>query len=254
MFSTKANRMLIATCAVILIGLASEAGASQKVYSPIVEEGELAIEYRGHQDFDSDASKKGARKMKVEFEYGVTDRWRAGIVGEWERDNNNDALHYSATAWENIFQLFPKGKNWLDAGIYVEYEAPSDPASADKVELKLLLEKSVQRWTHTANLILEKEIGANAGTGTEYGYAWGSRWRWKPALEFGIEGHGSFGPVSHTPGFSDQPHQWGPVAYGTLPIGTGGDKTRYQLGYLVGLTDATANGSLKWLLEYETHF
>lgn len=232
---------------------ATPASASHKVYSPIVEEGEFAIEIRGHRNFDHRSEKDGGEKNKVEIEYGVTDRWKTGLVGEWERENEDEDREFSATAWENIIQLFPQGKNWLDAGIYLEYEVPSDKGEADKLEFKLLLEKSVSRWVHTANLILEKELGANASSGTEFGYAWRSKWRWKRELDFGFEAHGSFGEISDGGRLSEQVHQAGPIVYGGLRLGDG-DKLKYELGYLFGLTNEAEAGSLKWLIEYETHF
>lgn len=248
------RRCGLAAVVSVLCAAPGVAEATQKVYSPIVEEGEFAIEYRGHHDFDKRSSRNGAQKMKMEVEYGVTDRWATALEGEFERDNRSDAMHFSATAWENLFQFVPQGKYWLDSGLFVEYEVPSDTTAADKLELKLLLEKSMPKWIHTANVVLEKQLGNNASEGTEYGYAWRSKYLLGPKLEMGFEAHGSLGQVSHTKGFDQQTHQVGPVIYGSLPIGGHGDKIRYEFGYLVGLTDASADGSLKWLVEYETHF
>lgn len=252
------NNLRFAGLAILAVLLpafsATPACATQKVYSPIVEGGEFAMEIRGHRNFDHRAEKNGGEKIKVEMEYGVTDRWMTALVGEWERENEDESRKFSATAWENIIQLFPQGKNWLDAGIYLEYEVPSDKEEADKVEFKLLLEKSLSRWVHTANLILDKEIGAKASSGTEFGYAWRSKWLWKRELELGFEVHGSFGEISNGGRLSEQIHQAGPVAYGRFHFGSGGDEIKYELGWLFGLTHATEAGSLKWLVEYETHF
>lgn len=54
-------------------------------------------------------------------------------------------------------------------GLYLEYEHPRNSASNDKVEAKLLLEKTAGKFIHTANLVFAREIaGSNA---TEFEYA-----------------------------------------------------------------------------------
>ena len=54
-------------------------------------------------------------------------------------------------------------------GLYLEYEHPRNSASNDKVEAKLLLEKTAGKFIHTTNLVFAREIaGSNA---TEFEYA-----------------------------------------------------------------------------------
>jgi high-affinity iron transporter len=236
-----------------LIGLNPvTAEASHKVYSPHVEKGELEIEYRGHVDIDSNDEKDGARKDKYEIGYGFTDWWFSSVFFEFEKEGDESYKH-EATAWENIFQLTEAGRYWLDAGLYFEYEVPKESDHADKVEFKLLLEKPVNRWTNILNLATETEVGSNASDEVEFGYAWGSYYRYKPTLEPGLEIYGELGSDEDF-GFHDgQTHQAGPVITGELGMSKHG-KLAYNVGYLFGLTDDAPDGTVKWALEWETRF
>ena len=50
---------------------------------------------------------------------------------------------------------------------------------------------------------------------------------------------------------SQQEHRIGPMFAGFYPLGLGGAKIKYELGYLFGLTSATENGALRWRFEVE---
>jgi len=229
----------------IMVGISTPAHASHKVYSPSVEKGELEIEARGHIDNDN------ARKDKFEIGYGVTDRWFSSLFVEYEKEPGGDYEH-EATAWENIFQLTETGKYWADVGLYFEYEWPKDSDKPEKLETKLLLEKTVSRFVHTANLVFEKEIGSGAADEVEVGYAWRSAYHYSRHFNPAIEAYGSFGNLDDLGINDSQTHQLGPVARGTFRLGPKSALV-YEAGYLFGLTDASPDGSFKWLIEYELH-
>lgn len=227
--------------------------ADLKVYSPIVEEGEFGIEARGNVTIDSDAAKDGEQNQRYEIEYTPTSFWHTALVGELEKEPQEN-LRYSATAWENIFQLFPQGRNWLDLGFYVEYEIANRAGAADAFEFKLLAEKDVGPLTFTANPIFEKEVGANATKSTEFKYAARMKWRLMPQLEPAIEAYGDIGEISNLDPSPEQRHQVGPVILGKFRI-AGAAALRYELGYLFGLTrEGSPDGTVKWLTELEYHF
>jgi hypothetical protein len=63
-------------------GIPGPADASKfKVYSPIVEQGELEIEARARITDDGSASKDDERRIKVGVGYGVTEWWFTEIEG-----------------------------------------------------------------------------------------------------------------------------------------------------------------------------
>ncbi len=224
--------------------------ATKKVYSPYVEKGELELEYRGGRVFDDDADKDGKQKHKVAVGYGVTDRWFTEVYGELEKSGAaGSAFEFAALEWENRFQIFEPGERWLDLGFYAAYEISLEEDHADKAEVKMLLAKDTGKFTHLANLILEKQIGAHSDEGTEAGIAWSSRYRYSHLIEPGFEIHSNFGELSENKSFDEQSHQAGPVFYGSLPGGF-----HYDIGYLFGLSDGAPDGELKSIIEYEMYF
>jgi len=227
--------------------------ADLKVYSPIVEEGEFAFEARGNAGFDDEDSKDGAQEQRYEIEYGVTDRWKTAIGGQLKKGANS-ALRYNSTYWENIYQVFDQGEMWLDFGIYVEYKIADDRDDPDILEFKPLFEKSFGRTEITLNPIFEKEVGENSGEGLVFEYASRVKYRWNPLFEPSIEAFGKLGEINNTISPDRQRHQLGPVIMGTIPLLGHDLALAYELGWLVGLTEGTADGTFKWLVELETYF
>ncbi len=240
-----AGLLLIAS---VGLGYPKDALAAKKVYSPIVEKGELELEARGSYDFDHRDSKDGKQKQKYAVGYGVTDRWFTELYGEFEKLSNED-FEFTSVDWENIYQLFEQGEHGLDAGLYLEYEFGVEEDESDKIEGKLLLEKSLSRLTHTLNLIIEKEVGKHSKDEVEGGLAWSSKYRWQESFEPGFELHSDFGELGEGIPYKQQKHQLGPVFYGKL-----GKHVKYDIGYLFGISDAAPDRSLKWILEYEHRF
>ena len=237
--------------AVTLLGVSTQADATHKVYSPHVEKGEIEIESRGHVDFDDDDDKDDARKEKFEIGYGVTDWWLTSIFLEYEEAPHGDYEH-AATAWENIFKLTEQGKYWLDFGLYLEYKDLAGHGP-EKLEIKGLLEKAVNRFVHTANLIFEREVGGNASSDIELSYAWRTKYRLQTDFEAGLELYGDLGELDNLDINGDQNHQAGPVITGKFRLGEE-SAIVYELGYLFGLTGDSPDGTVKWLLEFEHEF
>ncbi|HEX9648141.1 MAG TPA: FTR1 family protein [Alphaproteobacteria bacterium] len=227
--------------------------ADLKVYSPVVEEGEFAIEARGNLTFDDAADKDRAQSQRYEIEYTPNDFWHTALVGKLEQAAEG-SLRYTATAWENILQLFPQGQQWLDLGVYLEYELARDRSDADAFEGKILAEKNLGRVAFTVNPTFEQEIGGDDTDSTEFKYAARVKWRWKPELEPAIEAYGDIGEIGDVKAMRAQRHQVGPVLLGTFRL-TDTSKLRYEAGYLFGLTsDGSPDGAFKWLVEVEHYF
>jgi high-affinity iron transporter len=234
--------------AVLLCAKPNDAYATLNVYSPIVEQGELELEVRGQFLVDDNDDVDGAHQEKYEIGYGFTDWWFSSLSVEAE-DEPSDNYGYEAAAWENIFQVTEQGKYWIDAGLYTEYEVP-DGSGPDKLEVKLLLEKSLPHWTHTCNLIVEREVGGGADKDLEAGYAWRSMYRLNPWLQPAIELYGDLGSTGNFGIHDDESHLAGPVILGNLSLSRNVSLS-YEIGYLFGLTDESTNGTIKWLLELE---
>jgi len=219
---------------------------AKKVYSPIVEQGEVEFEYFLDYDIDADPAKNTNARHQFELEFGITDRWMTAIYGDF-RKRPGKAFAYQGLKWENIYQLFEQGERLLDAALYFEYIIPQSSLNrADAFEFKLLLEKESGRLINTANLIMKKELGAKAVNNTTVGYSWKSNWHWNRYLEPGFEIYGALGEFGNTNPVSKQSHQIGPVLTGKFSNGMS-----YEAGYLFGLTAASPQGAVKFILAYE---
>lgn len=243
-------RSMNAVAVMFLIGFAITMqpldAQAKKVYSPIVEQGEVELEYLLDYAVDSDPAKNTSARHQFELEWGVTDRWMTAIYGDF-RKKPGQSFSYQGFKWENIYQLFEQGEYWLDVGAYGEYIIPKSSLNKpDTFEFKLLLEKQLGKFVHTSNIVLKQEIGSNANQNALVAYTWRSKWRklrvWEPAIEI----YGSLGELSHNKPLSQQSHQVGPVFMGKFHNGF-----NYEIGYLFGLTSGSDQGAIKLVLGYE---
>ena len=240
--------------ALCLAALTSTAHAEYKVRSPNVESGELGLETVGNIGSDRNPTKNNAKSMVVELEYGVNEWWKTEIEGEWGRDGGaGNAEKFIATTWGNQFQLFPQGSKWLDMALWAEYSTASKTTDADKIKFGPLAQKSIGKFTTTANFYLEKQIGANATGGSDATYAAQVKYDWKRWIDPAIEVYGDLGYLNQTTVPKDQTHMAGPALVGQIGLGKAGE-LKYEIGYLAGLTTATAESTVRWKLEYEIAF
>ena len=254
--SSSAMKKSLAALALLGCGIILQpdpAYAGFKVYSPYVHKGEAELEWRGNYDNDDDdKAKDGEQQQKLAVGYGVTDRWFTEVYGEIEREAQaSEDRDWDATAieWENRFQLTDPGAYFVDIGVLASYEVSLEGDTPDAAEVGLLLAKDTGKFTHLANILFEKEVGSDSEGGVEYGINWSSRYRYNEYFEPGIEIYSNFGKLDKNESFNEQDHRIGPAAYGKLC-----DNVYYDVGYLIGASDAAPDGTFKWVLEYERHF
>jgi high-affinity iron transporter len=237
----------IGVCAVYGLLVPRSAHAAHVVYSPVVEEGEIALELRGHYDFDSRDDVDGSQQYKLDLEYTPTAWWRTEVLGEWEREPG-ESIEATEVAWENVFQLTPQGKYWMDFGVLAEYAHSLEDDGEDALELGLLGEKQFSSTVLTANLIFEREF--EGGADTEMEFAARYRWRVSEALEPGFELYSGLGDWGANGRMHDHEHQLGPSVMGKL---RSGQRTafKYEAAVLFGLTEESPDNTVRFLLEYE---
>ena len=251
--STKAS--LAATGLLVAIGGLSNAQASGdliKVYSPIVEEGELEFELRGHGSVARPSSNSDVQAHRFEISYGVNSWWATGLFGEMQQ-NPGSGLRYAVTGFENIFQLTPQGKYWADLGLYLEYNRGARRDDTDEFEVKFLFEKQIQPFILTANLAFAQEIGRNAATGVGFEYTAVAKAPVRHGIDLGVQVVGGMGKIGRFETFSHQEFAVGPVLSGSTRLGNLPGKLKYEVGYLFGV-GASARGLPKYIVEYEFPF
>lgn len=245
------TKALFALWAVVL--LPRPALADFEIFSPTVEQGVLELEAFGQRSVDPNPDKNNEQVHKFEFSYGVISWWKTGVELKLKKEPQSN-LTYDATEWENIIQLTPQGKYWLDFGLFLEYEHPVKHADPDEVQLRLLFEKEIEPLVVTVNANFSRTIGQNAGKGLEFGYAARAKYPWKRALQFGVEAFGEPGRLTGFETLSEQQHVIGPVLLGKFNVGGAPGGFNYTAGYLFGLTSGTPKGTVKWKFEYEIPF
>jgi hypothetical protein len=106
----------------------------------------------------------------------------------------------------------------------------------------------------TANLVFNREIGQNSGKGVGFEYAARAKYPWTRQVQFGVEAYGEPGRLTGLAAARDQEHLIGPVLLGKFNVDGVPGVFNYNVGYLFGLTAASAKGTAKWELEYEIPF
>ncbi len=243
--------MAAAACACAALGAQSaSAFGLDEIYSPNVEYRELAFEVSHARSFDSDPAKDAAKVGELSFEIGLTPRFVFAVSGEYEGEAG-EAMQFKATQIEGRYQFFESGEHWLDAGVLVAYSFAKQADAPDEFELKLLLQKDVGKFTHTANIGFTQNVGKFPQLTDEasYSFAWNTRYRYSQEFQPGFEIQSDLGPSSQLGYLKQQEHYAGPSVQGKL-FG----HLKYQAAFLFGLTDPAAQRAARLTVEYETHF
>jgi hypothetical protein len=246
----------------LLICRPPDARAEFKLHSPIIDYRELEFEHNGDITLDKSGSgKNNGQSFTYEIGYGVTPWWEPEIEGEFETVPGQNQ-RFSATTFENTFQLTEQGKYWADLGFFAEFSHASWRNEADSFTFGPLVQKEANTLfgldlgkdtLHTLNLLVSKEIGLNHSEATPLLVAWQSRLRLNPFFEPGIEYYGQISSIAGTSDGTPQQHRLGPVVVGQYNMFQYG-KIKYEMGYLFGLNQATERGAVRWRLEYEKAF
>jgi long-subunit fatty acid transport protein len=230
-----------AIMALTVLFLPIKVHATKTITSPYVHKGERAVEWKGGYAVDDDSNDNW--KMEAAASYGVTDYWETefGVAGGDEGDDED--AEFRALIWENKFQLARPGIFWVDPGVKIKYERKlqGDP---DEIQAKLLFAKQIGKFSNTANMSIEREVGEDSEDDFGYGFAYGLAYEHSEDLAYGLEWYSDFGNFEDD--FDDQGHQVGPVAYGDA-LGL----FEYEAGVLLGLSDAAPDALIKLVAEFE---
>jgi high-affinity iron transporter len=249
------SRMSAATIMVALAtGLAlfqpsTPAYALDEIYSPNTEEGELSLEYAGSRTFDNDSEKNNVQSHELVLEAGVTDRLTLQGSAGFEKQPQ-DHIRVESIGIEGRYQFFEQGKYWVDSGLLAAYGFSTKNDEPDSLELKLLLQKDMDKVTATANLGFEQSVGHHAPSGgPNYVALANVRYRLNEMAQPGIEYQADLGNAQTLRHSELQEHYLGPSLYGKL-FGN----IKYQASYLLGVSQAAANSAARIQVEYETNF
>jgi hypothetical protein len=224
------------------------AGPADYVYTPTVEEGEREIDLKFGMT-DRRAGDDPKAQTSLGFGYGATSWWFTEIYGKWNH-NAETGTRFDAVEWENKFQLTETGKYPIDLGVLLEIERPKDRSEGYEFRYGPLLQTEFDKVQLNLNLLLSRYVKTDNPQVTEFHYQWQAKYRWQPALEFGVQGFGDLGRWDHWSPSDEQVHKVGPALFGKIGLG-GRQAVRYNVGWLIGASDAAAHNTLRTQIEYE---
>lgn len=252
----KPNKYALAATVFLLAAGVAKNVAADEIYSPNVEYREFSLGYSGSRTFDRDPAKDAAQEGQVSLEAGLTPRFEMEVSASTARDPGGTS-QLVAREIEGRYQFFDPGEKWLDAGLLVAYQFAAQVGVPDSMEVKLLLQKDIGRFTSTANVGFTQNVGKYAAHtgGPDYVFLWNTRYRYSAAFQPGIEIQSDLGQGHNLGRFNSQEHYIGPAVYGKVfgPLPPG-QALKYQVAYLFGASDASAHGIARFLIEYEMHF
>ncbi|APF18025.1 hypothetical protein [Caldithrix abyssi] len=123
-------------------------------------------------------------EYRVEVEHGLTDHWDFSvyqIFSQWE----GEAFQWEAVQFRTRYRFGEVGQYILDPLIYFEYIRKIDFNKPNKIELRLILGKQLNRFNLAMNPIYEFMFAP--GLEHELGYDMGISYEFSPKFVAGLE-------------------------------------------------------------------
>ena len=235
-------------CLLTSLSAPGHAGPLDYVLTPNVEQGEKEIDLKAGTSKARDGSR--LNKESIGFGYGVTSSWFTEVYAIWHKEPG-DRHGFDAWEWENKFQLTETGKYAVDVGMVLEIERPKNRKEGWEVVWGALLQKELTSTVQAnLNVLFSRQFHAQESTTTELGYQWQVKYRWRPELEFGVQGFGALGPWRQWADAGGQSHVVGPALFGKLRVGAN-QHVKYNAALLVGQGSGSPRSTLRMQAEYE---
>jgi hypothetical protein len=232
---------------VVLSPLSALAGPADYVATPTVEYGEREIDFKAGTARKGDNPRESA--ASIGFGYGAKDWWFTELYLKYKREDSQ-GTKYDAIEWENKFQLTDTGKYPVDIGFIVELERPRNRAEGWEVMWGPLFQTEFSKFQLNANILFERSYRVEERSDMHFLYQWQTKYRWRPQLEFGLQGFGDMGKWNHWATKDERSHSAGPAVFGKLPIGNH-QAIKYNAAWLVGTSNAAPDHTLRMQVEFE---
>lgn len=148
--------------------------------------------------FGEDVSRDGLTAHSIELEYGLSNKWTAGLYLDFEQPKGENLKHIKTKALMFHGRFWEKGERPIDLGLYVEYIIPKkEYKNKEQIEVKLIMEKDYGFNTFVLNPTFEKNVaGPDVDEGLEFALNGG--WYYKKSLQFqpGIEFYTKWGELA----------------------------------------------------------
>lgn len=207
-----------------------------KVYHPYVEAYKSEIEYRALYKNDANPVRDGVQYHRLSFGRSLTERLSMEV---YAIGKNLPSKSFSIDAYEleAKLQLTEQGEYWSDWGLLFELERDTD-INKWEAGLGLLWEKEWGKIITSANFFIDYETGSGVVNEFETAFHSQIKYRWSRYFEPAIELY-----------MDEESRSLGPVFLGSKKIGI--NKVKWELGFIFGFNDRTADQNLRFLLDYE---
>jgi len=246
--AVRAGALVALACHSLLGASLALAGPNDYVHTPIVEEGEREIDFKAGTAKSRDGSHETQYSLGLGL--GVNSWWSTEFYAKWHKEPGT-STGFDAWEWENKFQFTETGKYPVDVGFLFEIERPKDRSEGYEYRWGPLLQADITTSLQAnLNLLFQKHFHSSEPSPAELGYQWQLKYRWQPALEYGLQGFGNLGHWDHWEASSKQEHIVGPALFGRLQVGDH-QAVRYNAGVLFGVSDGAPRHTFRMQAEYE---
>lgn len=238
------GKSLVLTMALLLPGAAALADPGYYLVTVYENEGEANVDFR-YWNVKLPHSPETIWP-EIGFGYGVTKRWYTELYASYI-GSTNMATRLGSLNWQNDY-LLTQGQYDFDLALHTDL-IHNYGGRGKAFEYGPVLQTEVGRVQLNANAIFERTFHAPFSQPTQLKYQWQVKYRWRPALQFGLQGFGELGQWNNWAPRKQQSHRAGPMISGILPIGTT-DSFRYQASFLKGSVYGTRGTMLSMQLQY----
>lgn len=215
-----------------LCGLATPAHAVDPGYYLVTayeNEGQASIDYRYWTV--KLPSQPVVTWPEIGIGYGVTKRWYTEFYLSFE-GGPGVATRLDTVHWQNDY-LLTQGQYPFDLAVHTNLIGNRDRADGVDLEFGPALQTDMGRTQLNANVFFVRNFGADTPSPTQMRYQWQAKYRWKPWLQFGLQGFGELGPWDHWARHARQSHRAGPMLAGSWDVGAG-QGVKYEAAWLSG--------------------
>ncbi|GGC73657.1 hypothetical protein [Undibacterium terreum] len=179
--------------------------------------------------------------------YGVTSRWYTELYASYI-GSSASKVSLDTWNWQNDV-LLTQGQYPFDLAIHTMLAREHISQEGYTLDIGPALQTDVGRVQLNGNVFLERVLRSENNGTTQLQYQWQTKYRWKPALEFGLQGFGELGDWNHWAPRDKQSHRIGPALFGSLSTGPA-QTLKYQVSYLTGSIYGRHGNMLSLRLQY----
>jgi len=165
--------------------------------------------------------------------YGVSSRWYTEVYGSFI-GTADTAFKRSSLNWQNEV-LLTQGEFPFDVAMHASLIRYPTAEEGTTLEYGPVLQTDVGRTQLNFNLFFDHTWGGLASSRTQMKYQWQAKYRFRPALQFGLQGFGELGDWLDGASREQQSHRVGPAVFGRWALGSG-HTVQYQAAWLLGST------------------